>query len=111
MYQHDFKGVQDRYTENTPHLRRNNDMSSLKVSSGCCVILFKDFNYGGKSRRVCHDLSFKELGNAWNDRASSIKLEQEKRGGKRRMIDLQGDPYYGKANYPLHSLTFTSLMY
>ena len=67
---------------NTPRLRRNDDMSSLKVSSGCCVVLFQDTEYGGKSKKVCNDLS--SFGREWNDRVSSVKLEREN-GGKRQL--------------------------
>ena len=94
LYQNNFEGAQDTYTESTPHLRRNDDMSSLEVSSGCCVILFEDINYGGRSRKVCHDLSFEDLGNEWNERVSSIKLERTKNGGKRRVIHLKDYIFY-----------------
>jgi hypothetical protein len=53
---------------------RNDDMSSLKVGHGCCVILYKDINYGGDSRKVCSDMKQSQLGEEWNNKVSSLKF-------------------------------------
>ena len=75
LFQSDsFAGISDTYTENTAQVRRNDDMSSLRISSGCYVILFTDANYQGKSRAVYTDLTVIGLGVEWNDQVSSFKL-------------------------------------
>ena len=56
-------------------LRRKNDLSSLKVSPGCCVTLFKDGNHGWERRKVCQNITLKDLGEAWNDKVSTMMIE------------------------------------
>ena len=68
------------YVENTSLLTRNDDLSSLKVTAGCCVILYKDGDYKGDSKKVCKDLDYNELGDEWNDQVSSIVIEKQTEG-------------------------------
>ena len=62
------------YTENTAQVKRDDEMSSMKISPGCCVILFKNANYGGKMRKVCKSVIHTEL-DEFQDNVSSMKLE------------------------------------
>ena len=51
----------------------NDDISSLKVSSGYQVILYWDDNFGGSTLTVSADNSCL-VDNGWNDKASSLKI-------------------------------------
>ena len=69
-------GLKYTVTQNTAELQRDNDLSSLKVTSGCCAILYKDANYRGASKKVCWNMQVGDLGSEWNDQVSSIKIER-----------------------------------
>ena len=63
------------YDKNTSPLIRDNDMSSLKVPTDCCVTVYADEGYAGESRTFCENEPW--LGTyGWNDKVSSIKIEQ-----------------------------------
>ena len=51
---------------------KNNDISSLKVTPGFKVILYKDDNFSGETKEVTSDLD--NVGDAWNDQATSLKI-------------------------------------
>merc|ERR1712062_963166 len=53
-------------------VRRNDDMSSLKVPAGCCAIIYEHSNYHGKQRHVCGNTGY--VGNDWNDKVSSLRI-------------------------------------
>lgn len=53
---------------------KNDDLTSLKVPSGYKVILYWDDNFSGASKVITSDTSY--VGNDWNDKASSIKVER-----------------------------------
>ena len=75
-----YNGVETHHREESDEekwrkkLYYNDDMSSLTVSQGCCVILYKDINYGGDSRKVCSNMKQSQLGEEWNNVVSSIKF-------------------------------------
>lgn len=52
----------------------NDDLSSIKVPWGYKVTLYADDNFSGASRVITADTSW--IGNDWNDRVSSIRVEQ-----------------------------------
>ena len=76
------KSAKDTYTSNTPHVKHDNTMSSLRLQPGCCVTLFDLPNYGGASKRTCSTMNFAQLtgtfGAGWNDKVSSLKPESSK---------------------------------
>jgi len=53
---------------------RNDDLSSIKVPWGYKVTLFEHDNFTGASKVITGDTSW--IGNDWNDRTSSIKVEK-----------------------------------
>jgi len=74
LFQHsNYKGVKTTYTKSGGiKWKQNDQMSSLKVGNGCCVILYEHYGYKGKSRKVCQNTSW--IGSGWNDIVSSIKI-------------------------------------
>ena len=79
-----YDGIKDTYTQSIAQLRRDNDLCSLKVSPGCCAILFKKKNYGGESRRVCQDTD--NLGVEWKNGVSSMVIEWKNKGNNNVII-------------------------
>ena len=71
-------GIQETYYGDTKFLGRRNDLSSLKLSTGCCAILFKSTFYKGESRRICKNVTSEELGKAW--KVASMKILRHNRG-------------------------------
>lgn len=70
---------------------KNDDLSSLKVPSGYKVTLYWDDNFSGATKVVTGDTSY--IGNDWNDKVSSIKVEKN-------INTKSGDIYiYQDANY------------
>jgi beta-glucanase (GH16 family) len=53
---------------------RNDDLSSIKVPWGYKVTMYADDNFSGATKVVNGDTSY--VGNDWNDRVSSIKVEK-----------------------------------
>jgi glycerophosphoryl diester phosphodiesterase len=53
---------------------KNDDMSSIKCPFGYKVTLYADDNYKGATKVVTADMSY--VGNDWNDKVSSIKVEK-----------------------------------
>ncbi|WP_302626060.1 RICIN domain-containing protein [uncultured Eubacterium sp.] len=53
---------------------KNDDLSSIKVPFGYKVTLYWDDNFSGASKVITSDTSY--VGNDWNDKASSIKVER-----------------------------------
>lgn len=51
---------------------RNDDITSLKVTPGFKVILYKDDNFSGDTKEVTGELD--NLGDDWNDQATSLKI-------------------------------------
>jgi hypothetical protein len=75
LFQHsNYGGVKNEYTGDASRVKRNDDMSSLKVGGGCCVVVYVDRNFGGRSQRYCKSTKF--VGSLWNDKVSSIKVEE-----------------------------------
>merc|ERR1711939_551258 len=73
FYQHsNYRGARDHYTTNVNLVRRNDDMSSLKVPAGCCAIIYEHSNYHGKQRHLCGSTGY--VGNDWNDKVSSLRI-------------------------------------
>lgn len=73
FFQHGgYKGVRDVYRENTGQVKRNDDMSSMKVEDGCCAEIYEHYNFGGKHEKHCRSVSW--IGNNWNDIVSSVKV-------------------------------------
>ena len=73
LYQHSYyRGIKHVYTD-SGNLRRNDDMSSLKVPKGCCVIVYENSNYEGRSHKFCQITTF--VGGVWNDKVSSIEIQ------------------------------------
>ena len=79
------------YVENTSQLTRNDDLSSLKVTPGCCVILYKDGDYKGDSKKVCKDLDIDDLGDEWNDQVSSIVIQKRTEGNAEKNFTFSND--------------------
>ena len=53
LFEHDsYGGVKDMYDSSTGLVRRNDDMSSLKVSPGCCVTVYEHGTMEGKPRNI-----------------------------------------------------------
>ena len=52
---------------------KDNDMSSLKVTPGFKVTIYEDDNFNGKSKSYTASESF--VGEEWNDKMSSLKVE------------------------------------
>jgi len=72
IFQHgNFKGKKDTYVGSVGKVKRNDDMSSLKLPANCCVALYEHYNFGGKVLKVCADTKW--IGKAWNDKVSSLK--------------------------------------
>ena len=70
---------------------KNDDLSSVKVPYGYKVTLYWDDNFSGSTKVLTSDTSY--VGNDWNDKASSIKVE-------RNVNTTSGDIYiYQDANY------------
>lgn len=53
---------------------KNDDLSSIKCPWGYKVTLYADDNYKGSKKVVTADMSY--VGNDWNDKVSSIKVER-----------------------------------
>ena len=47
-------------------------MTSLKVSLGCCVIIYEGYNFYGKNKYICENTKY--VGDEWNDKVSSIRI-------------------------------------
>jgi len=72
IFQHgNYQGKKDTYVGSVSKVKRNDDMSSLKLPANCCVALFEHYNFGGKVLKVCADTKW--IGKAWNDKVSSLK--------------------------------------
>lgn len=71
---------------------KNDDLSSIKVPFGYKVTLYADDNFSGGTKVVTGDTSW--IGNDWNDKTSSIKVEKaiykivNKHSGK--VLDVSG---------------------
>ncbi|MBR3433021.1 MAG: C10 family peptidase [Bacteroidaceae bacterium] len=66
---------------------QNDDISSLKVLPGFKVTLYNDDNFGGTSHVFTADAGY--VGNDWNDKASSIRIETNGVTGKTGVYKLQ----------------------
>ena len=98
VFQHGWHdGIKDTYTQSTPQVRRNDDLSSLKVSSGCCAILYEDAKYKGASKKVCKDMQIDEFGHDWNDKVSSIKIEKQGKMANISVVFLSSQISYKKS--------------
>merc|ERR1712159_814371 len=60
---------------------KNDDLSSIKVPAGKCVVLYQHAHYRGKAWKICGKKSIKCFvhhkmlgGKTWNDQVSSIKV-------------------------------------
>ena len=58
---------------------KDNDMSSLKVTPGFKVTIYEDDNFNGKSKSYTASESF--VGEEWNDKMSSLKVEAYGKSG------------------------------
>ena len=58
---------------------KDNDMSSLKVTPGFKVTIYEDENFNGKSKSYTASESF--VGEEWNDKMSSLKVEAYGKSG------------------------------
>ena len=59
--------------------QKDNDMSSLKVTPGFKVTIYEDDNFNGKSKSYTASESF--VGEEWNDKMSSLKVEAYGKSG------------------------------
>ena len=82
----DYKGKAVTLSEGTYNLSRmglynqkDNDMSSLKVTPGFKVTIYEDDNFNGKSKSYTASESF--VGEEWNDKMSSLKVEAYGKSG------------------------------
>ena len=67
---------------------QDNDVTSLKVKPGFKVTCYADDNFGGESISYTADNGW--VGNEWNDRISSIKIEASGTSGLGGKYKLQG---------------------
>ena len=81
-----YKGKAVTLSEGTYNLSRmglynlkDNDMSSLKVTPGFKVTIYEDDNFNGKSKSYTASESF--VGEEWNDKMSSLKVEAYGKSG------------------------------
>ena len=58
---------------------KDNDMSSLKVTPGFKVTIYEDDNFNGKTKSYTASESF--VGEEWNDKMSSLKVEAYGKSG------------------------------
>ena len=74
LYQHgQFQGAVDRYSSDTPQVKRNDDSASLKLPRGCCVTLFEEYSYkGSKTSKICE--SIPQFSNTWINIVSSLQV-------------------------------------
>ena len=72
-----YQGGSKVYTRSSTSVTPDNGMSSLKVSEGCCVIIYEDVNYGGNSKKICKNMHWDQ---DWNDKVSSLKIESPTQG-------------------------------
>ena len=82
----DYKGKAVTLSEGEYNLSRmglynlkDNDMSSLKVTPGFKVTIYEDDNFNGKSKSYTASESF--VGEEWNDKMSSLKVEAYGKSG------------------------------
>ena len=82
----DYKGKAVTLSEGTYNLSRmglynlkDNDMSSLKVTPGFKVTIYEDDNFNGKSKS--YTASESSVGEEWNDKMSSLKVEAYGKSG------------------------------
>ena len=82
----DYKGKAVTLSEGEYNLSRmglynltDNDMSSLKVTPGFKVTIYEDDNFNGKSKSYTASESF--VGEEWNDKLSSLKVEAYGKSG------------------------------
>lgn len=82
----DYKGKAVTLSEGQYNLSRmglynlkDNDMSSLKVTPGFKVTIYEDDNFNGKSKSYTASESF--VGEEWNDKMSSLKVEAYGKSG------------------------------
>lgn len=82
----DYKGKAVTLSEGQYNLSRmglynlkDNDMSSLKVTPGFKVTIYEDDNFNGKSKSYTASESF--VGEEWNDKMSSLKVEAYGKNG------------------------------
>ena len=82
----DYKGKAVTLSEGTYNLSRmglynltDNDMSSLKVTPGFKVTIYEGDNFNGKSKSYIASESF--VGEEWNDKMSSLKVEAYGKSG------------------------------
>ena len=82
----DYKGKAVTLSEGEYNLSRmglynlkDNDMSSLKVTPGFKVTVYEDDNFNGKSKSYTASESF--VGEEWNDKMSSLKVEAYGKSG------------------------------
>merc|ERR1712054_446014 len=86
VYQHcNFGGYKKVLRHSTNWVKklgiRNDDLSSIKVPAGKCVILYQHIHYRGKSWKICGKTEVKCFvhhkmlgGKSWNDQVSSIRV-------------------------------------
>merc|ERR1719375_1244027 len=86
VYQHcNFGGYKKVLRHSTNWVRKlgikNDDLSSIKVPAGKCVVLYQHAHYRGKAWKICGKKSIKCFvhhkmlgGKTWNDQVSSIKV-------------------------------------
>ena len=67
-----YQGASHVYTNDTGSLKIDNDVSSLKISEGCCVTVYEQSNFKGRSRNFCKNTKW--VGSDWNDKVSSFRL-------------------------------------
>ena len=78
---------------------KNDDLSSIKVPFGYKVTLYWDDNFSGASKVITSDTSY--VGNDWNDKASSIKVEKAQYyivNRHRRVLDVTSSNTNNGAN-------------
>ena len=52
-----------------------NVMSSLKVSNGCCVVVYDQPNFRGGAKKYCRNTPL--VGKDWNNKVSSLRVVED----------------------------------
>ena len=77
-----YGGAKDTYIKSTAQVNRDNGATSFKLTVGCCVQVYDEANFRGRSTMFCQNTDICEdrhLCDLWNDKISSFKLFQKGR--------------------------------
>ena len=104
-----FEGTSETFKDNVSFLGDtkigNDNVSSVRVSSGCTVRFFDDIDFRGNSEEIDRDVSYLGDTSIGNDRASSIEVRCGEEGPKLGAGETDGVTLYHDANFEGGSVT------